>query len=121
MSLPACAGDGGYRSAHWSISVLLNSPVSRCLRRPPRLCKCPCLCFLWPCTLPPPHPSTCASCACLQVIEAARGATLLVHEATFESEMQEEAVRKKHSTTAEALQVATEVGVHTCRERATDL
>lgn len=43
---------------------------------------------------------------CQAVIDAARDATLLVHEATFEDELQQEAIMKKHSTTAEALGVA---------------
>ncbi|PNG99395.1 Zinc phosphodiesterase ELAC protein 2, partial [Tetrabaena socialis] len=42
---------------------------------------------------------------CAQTVEAARGATLLVHEATFEEGMQGEARAKKHSTTAEAVEV----------------
>ncbi|KAK5663872.1 hypothetical protein OQA88_78 [Cercophora sp. LCS_1] len=37
--------------------------------------------------------------------EAGRGAHLLIHECTFDSEMQGEAVAKKHSTMAEALEV----------------
>ena len=42
---------------------------------------------------------------CDNVAAAARGATLLVHEATFESGMDEEAARKKHSTISDALSV----------------
>jgi ribonuclease Z len=46
------------------------------------------------------------------VVDAARGATLLVHEATFEDELQDEAIAKKHSTTAEALGVAAAAGAY---------
>ncbi|WIA31761.1 hypothetical protein OEZ86_002633 [Tetradesmus obliquus] len=49
---------------------------------------------------------------CQAVIDAARGATLLVHEATFEDELQDEAIAKKHSTTAEALGVAAAAGAY---------
>jgi hypothetical protein len=34
------------------------------------------------------------------------GCTLLIHEATFEAPLQEHAIKKKHSTTAEAMDVA---------------
>jgi ribonuclease Z len=46
----------------------------------------------------------------MQTVDASRGATLLIHEATFEDSMAEDAARKRHSTTAEALGVAQEVG-----------
>uniref|UniRef100_A0A383WFV3 ribonuclease Z n=1 Tax=Tetradesmus obliquus TaxID=3088 RepID=A0A383WFV3_TETOB len=49
---------------------------------------------------------------CQAVIDAARGATLLVHEATCEDELQEAAIAKKHSTTAEALGVAAAAGAY---------
>lgn len=49
---------------------------------------------------------------CQAVVDAAKGATLLVHEATFEDELQEEAVAKRHSTTAEALGVAAAAGAY---------
>jgi ribonuclease Z len=49
---------------------------------------------------------------CQAVIDAAKDATLLVHEATFEDELQDEAVAKKHSTTAEALGVAAAAGAY---------
>jgi ribonuclease Z len=43
-------------------------------------------------------------------IELARGADVLIHEATYGSEMAEEARRRKHSTAAEAAEVAREAG-----------
>ncbi|EFJ44962.1 hypothetical protein VOLCADRAFT_118548, partial [Volvox carteri f. nagariensis] len=49
---------------------------------------------------------------CRQTVEAARGATLLVHEATFEESMEGEARAKRHSTTAEAVGVGEEAGVY---------
>ncbi|KAI8335569.1 beta-lactamase-like protein [Chlamydoabsidia padenii] len=42
---------------------------------------------------------------CDRLIEAGQGATLLIHEATLEDDMMEEAIAKKHSTTAEAVEV----------------
>jgi ribonuclease Z len=41
-----------------------------------------------------------------ELAQAARGADLLIHEATFEMGMEAEAALKRHSTVAEALQVA---------------
>lgn len=46
------------------------------------------------------------------MIDAAKGATLLVHEATFDDELQDEAVAKRHSTTAEAVGVAQAAGCY---------
>lgn len=46
------------------------------------------------------------------MVEAARGATLLVHEATFEDGMEADAVAKRHSTTGEALRVAADAGAY---------
>lgn len=43
---------------------------------------------------------------CDSVIKAAENATLLIHEATFEEDMAEEALRKKHSTTKDALEAS---------------
>jgi len=39
-----------------------------------------------------------------KLAEAAKDATLLIHEATFEDDLQEEALAKKHSTSSEAIQ-----------------
>jgi ribonuclease Z len=41
---------------------------------------------------------------CPSLVAAARDATLLVHEATFENGMEEEAIKKRHSTTKEAVE-----------------
>jgi len=45
---------------------------------------------------------------CAQLAEIGRGATLLIHEATFEDGMAHEAVAKNHSTTSEALSSCSE-------------
>jgi ribonuclease Z len=47
---------------------------------------------------------------CPQLAEVGRGATLLIHEATFEDGMADEAVAKYHSTTSEALSSGSEMG-----------
>ncbi len=44
------------------------------------------------------------------VVEAARGADLLIHEATFDSSMKEEAAERMHSTVAGAAGVARDAG-----------
>ena len=49
---------------------------------------------------------------CPALIEAGRGCTLLIHEATFQHEMIAEAKEKMHCTTQEALAVAAQMGAH---------
>ena len=46
---------------------------------------------------------------CPALAEAGRGATLLLHEATFEDELQSDALAKKHCTISEALDIAREM------------
>lgn len=46
---------------------------------------------------------------CAAVVEAAKGATLLVHEATFEDAMIEDAQSKRHCTISEAIAAGTQV------------
>jgi ribonuclease Z len=41
---------------------------------------------------------------CAALVAAARDATVLIHEATFEDDLLEDAVKKRHSTTSEAIQ-----------------
>jgi ribonuclease Z len=49
---------------------------------------------------------------CPAVVSAARGATLMIHEATFEDELASDAEAKRHSTLSEALRVASDAGVY---------
>lgn len=42
---------------------------------------------------------------CDRLVEYARDCTLLIHEATFEDDLQDEAVAKRHSTTSEAIEI----------------
>lgn len=42
---------------------------------------------------------------CERLVAAGAGAALLIHEATFDDSMQEDAISKKHSTTSEALAI----------------
>jgi ribonuclease Z len=48
---------------------------------------------------------------CRAAVELARGAEILVHEATYGADMQAEAGERGHSTAADAARVATEAGV----------
>jgi ribonuclease Z len=43
---------------------------------------------------------------CSDLVQAGQGATVLIHEATFDESKQLDAIDKKHSTTAEALEVS---------------
>jgi len=47
---------------------------------------------------------------CDELVDAGKGADLLIHEATFEEEKKDEAVGKKHSTTAEAISIGSRMG-----------
>lgn len=49
---------------------------------------------------------------CPELVKASRGATVLIHEATFEDGMMEEAVARNHSTTGEAIEVGDSAGVY---------
>ncbi|KAH9624165.1 hypothetical protein KSS87_004304 [Heliosperma pusillum] len=49
---------------------------------------------------------------CPRLIEEARGATVLIHEATFEDGMLHDAKDKQHSTTKEAIEVGEAAGVY---------
>ena len=47
---------------------------------------------------------------CNDLIELGKGATILIHEATFDNSKSEEAIQKKHSTVAEAYDVHRQMG-----------
>eukprot|EP00887_Chlorella_sp_A99_P006161 scaffold3.g6161.t1 len=49
---------------------------------------------------------------CEQLVQAAKGATLLIHEATFDDSMEAEAKAKKHSTTADAVTTGARAGAY---------
>jgi len=49
---------------------------------------------------------------CQSLVDASRDATLLVHEATFENGMEDEAEKKRHSTTREAVQTGIDARVY---------
>jgi len=49
---------------------------------------------------------------CDALIEGSKGATLLIHEATFDDSMQEEAIAKKHCTTKEAVEAGVASGAY---------
>lgn len=49
---------------------------------------------------------------CPELIEASQGATVLIHEATFEDALVEEAIARNHSTTEEAIEVGNAAGAY---------
>ncbi|XP_077209963.1 tRNase Z TRZ3, mitochondrial-like isoform X2 [Tasmannia lanceolata] len=49
---------------------------------------------------------------CQALIDASHGATVLIHEATFEDGMVEEAIARNHSTTKEAVEVGAAAGAY---------
>ncbi|KAL6996444.1 ribonuclease Z [Sarracenia purpurea var. burkii] len=49
---------------------------------------------------------------CPEIINASHGATVLIHEATFEDGMVDEAIARNHSTTKEAIEVGDSAGVY---------
>ncbi|XP_021300470.1 tRNAse Z TRZ4, mitochondrial-like [Herrania umbratica] len=49
---------------------------------------------------------------CPELVDASRGATVLIHEATFEDGLVEEAVARNHSTTKEAIEVGNSAGAY---------
>ncbi|KAJ8756216.1 hypothetical protein K2173_024763 [Erythroxylum novogranatense] len=49
---------------------------------------------------------------CPELVEASRGATVLIHEATFEDDLVEEAIARNHSTTKEAIEVGDAAGAY---------
>lgn len=49
---------------------------------------------------------------CQSLIDASRDATVLIHEATFEDSLGDEAVARNHSTTMEAIRVGTEAAAY---------
>ncbi|XP_075103366.1 tRNAse Z TRZ4, mitochondrial isoform X6 [Nicotiana tabacum] len=49
---------------------------------------------------------------CSEVIEASLGATILIHEATFEDGLLEEAITRNHSTIKEAIEVGRSAGAY---------
>jgi ribonuclease BN (tRNA processing enzyme) len=49
---------------------------------------------------------------CQALMRAGAGATLLIHEATFEPELIQHALTKRHCTSEEAMQVAKGMGAY---------
>ncbi|CAO2194337.1 unnamed protein product [Urochloa humidicola] len=49
---------------------------------------------------------------CPALVDASRDATVLIHEATFEDSMKDEAIARNHSTTKEAIEVGTSAGAY---------
>ena len=67
--------------------------------------------------LPPPATHTIVytgdTAPCKSVLEAARGARILLHDSTFASDMENEAIERGHSTSSHAAIIAREAGVET--------
>ncbi|KAK8274423.1 hypothetical protein V6Z11_D10G072800 [Gossypium hirsutum] len=49
---------------------------------------------------------------CPELVDACRGATVLIHEATFEDGLVDEAIARNHSTTKEAIEVGNSAGAY---------
>ena len=49
---------------------------------------------------------------CPQLVRLGKGATILIHEATFDDTKPEEAVKKRHTTISEAIKVAEDMNAH---------
>lgn len=49
---------------------------------------------------------------CPALVDASRDATVLIHEATFEDSMKDEAIARNHSTTKEAIEVGASAGAY---------
>lgn len=49
---------------------------------------------------------------CKELVEAGKGATILIHEATFDESMQQKAIARRHCTTSEAVEVGAKMGAH---------
>lgn len=49
---------------------------------------------------------------CPELVEASKGATVLIHEATFEDALVDEAIARNHSTTGEAIEVGNTAGAY---------
>ncbi|KAL4387513.1 hypothetical protein GQ457_09G006540 [Hibiscus cannabinus] len=49
---------------------------------------------------------------CQELVDACRGATVLIHEATFEDGLVDEAIARNHSTTKEAIEVGNSAGAY---------
>ncbi len=50
---------------------------------------------------------------CTTVLEASRGARVLLHDSTYDHSMEEEAIERRHSTSTHAAGIAAEAGVET--------
>ncbi|TGO91994.1 hypothetical protein BPOR_0013g00250 [Botrytis porri] len=53
-------------------------------------------------------------------VRIGKGATLLIHEATFDDELQGDAIAKKHSTTSEAMNIGKGMGARLMDSEVTD-